>query len=98
MAGCTGVVTVLTTVLVLAQSLVPVASVYLMKLIVDAVTASASGGSESSSFGGIVLLIVIAGSVALASRWARSMDDRYEERAIGDCDQPPAQSDSGQSR
>lgn len=65
--------TVASTVLILAQSLVPVASVYLMKLVVDAVTASASRGLNAGSFGRIALLIAIAGAVALLSLWARSM-------------------------
>ncbi|MGH7503209.1 MAG: ABC transporter ATP-binding protein [Longimicrobiales bacterium] len=57
-------------VLLVIQGLFPLATLYLMKLIVDAVTGAASAGSPVD-FQPILILIAIAGGVALASAMLR---------------------------
>jgi len=47
------------------QGILPLAALYLMKLIVDAVTFSISAPDKSQAFKHIILLIIIAGGVAL---------------------------------
>jgi len=58
-------------VLLLLQGVLPLATLYLMKLIVDSVTLSKSG-PEGSGFDGILLLISIAGLLALFSSFCRT--------------------------
>jgi ATP-binding cassette subfamily B protein len=47
------------------QGILPLAALYLMKLIVDAVTYSINAPDKAQAFKQIILLIIIAGGVAL---------------------------------
>lgn len=58
--------------LLLVQAALPLAALYLMKLVVDAVTASVAG-DPSGGFGRVLLLIAIAGGIALATAVARTL-------------------------
>ena len=61
--------------LLVMQGLLPLASLYLMELIVDSVTA----GLESTTFRNIAILIVLAGLVALLTAFCRSASSFVNE-------------------
>ena len=68
--------TIASTILMVLQGIVPLASVYLMKLIVDAVTAAAAGGpgvDRGAAFRDVTLYIAVAGIVALVAVALRSL-------------------------
>lgn len=58
--------------LVLVQAALPLIALYLMKLVVDAVTSSVAGEGEAG-FGRVLVLIAIAGGIALATAVARTL-------------------------
>ena len=51
--------------LVLVQGVLPLASLYLMKLVIDAVTAGLAAPDKEAAFGRVVFLIILTGAVAL---------------------------------
>ncbi|MBZ0301877.1 MAG: ABC transporter ATP-binding protein/permease [Anaerolineae bacterium] len=67
--------TAATIVLLFAQGLLPVVSLYLMKLMLDAITAALGSADPEASFQQVVVLIAVAGGVALANILAR---DAYQ--------------------
>ena len=68
--------TVLNVVLAVVQGILPLLAVYLMKLIVDAVTAGISDPDHAAAFRTAAVYIALAALVGLAppccARWARS--------------------------
>jgi ATP-binding cassette, subfamily B, bacterial len=65
--------------LVIVQSLVPLASLYIMKLIVDRVTGTIASPGTGSSFTSIAGLIVLAAVAALVSALCRSLSGIVRE-------------------
>jgi len=57
--------TILSGVLVVLQGLLPLVSLYLIKLIVDAVTAAIQAADKGPAFGNVVVLIALAGGVSV---------------------------------
>lgn len=66
-------------ILVVVQGLLPLASLYLIKLIVDAVEAALTAPNSGEAFDQIVWLIVFAAGVALLSAFARSLANLVTE-------------------
>jgi ATP-binding cassette subfamily B protein len=66
-------------VLQVAQGILPLAALYLMKLIVDAVTFSINAPDKAQAFKQIVLLIVIAGGVALLNALSQLLSNLINE-------------------
>ena len=65
--------------LILIQGLLPLVSLYLMKLIVDAVTAGLAGAGKTEALKKVILLIVIAAAVALFAACCRSLTEIVKE-------------------
>ena len=65
--------------LIVIQSLLPLASLYLIKLIVDAVETALTAPDSGEAFDQIVWLIMLAAAVALLSAFARSMANLITE-------------------
>ena len=63
--------TAVSVILLLVQGVLPLASLYLMKLLVDAVTAGIGAGS--SAFAEVLLLVILAGITALIADLLRSL-------------------------
>ena len=59
--------------LLIVQGALPLVSLYLMKLTVDAVTAALEAPDKGAAFGRVALLIGVTGGVALVSALARSI-------------------------
>lgn len=70
--------TIVGSVLVVLQGVLPLASLYLMKLIVDAVSNGAASGS-SDSFAHIAFLIAASAFIALLSAFSRSLSTMVSE-------------------
>ncbi len=64
--------TVASVILLFANGLLPVLSLYLMKLMLDAITAALQSGDPQVAFQEIAVLIAIAGGVSLATNFVRS--------------------------
>jgi ATP-binding cassette, subfamily B, bacterial len=60
--------------LIIAQGILPLLTLYLTKLIVDAVAGGMSATDKESAFGRVALLIGLAGSVAIVSALCRSVE------------------------
>lgn len=65
--------------LILIQGLLPLISLYLLKLIVDAVTASLTAPENGEALRRVILLIVIAAAVALFAACCRSLTEIVKE-------------------
>ena len=65
--------------LIVIQSLLPLASLYLIKLIVDAVETALTAPDSGEAFDQLVWLIMLAAAVALLSAFARSMANLITE-------------------
>jgi len=65
--------------LVVLQGILPLASLYLMKLIVDAVTASMSSANKDAAFEHLLFLIALAGGVAFLTVLSRSVSSVVSE-------------------
>jgi len=65
--------------LILIQGLLPLVSLYLMKLIVDAVTAGLMAPEKPEALKRVILLIVIAAAVALFAACCRSLSEIVKE-------------------
>jgi ATP-binding cassette, subfamily B, bacterial len=65
--------------LILVQSLMPLALLYLLKLIIDAVTIGAGGADRTRAFGHILFLISLAGAGTLIMVLCRSLADLVKE-------------------
>ena len=65
--------------LILIQGLLPLVSLYLMKLIVDAVTAGLMAPEKPEALKRVILLIVIAAAVALFAAGCRSLSEIVKE-------------------
>ena len=65
--------------LILIQGLLPLVSLYLMKLIVDAVTAGLVAPEKSAALSKVILLIAIAAAVALFAACCRSLTEIVKE-------------------
>ena len=65
--------------LVVIQGVLPLLTLYLMKLIVDAVALAISAPGQSSGFGHVGLLIALAGGVACASAVIKSLSTLVRE-------------------
>lgn len=65
--------------LILVQGLIPVAALFLMKQIVDAVTAGFSAPDKTAAFQAALFWIICAGGVALLAVLARSLAELVEE-------------------
>jgi ATP-binding cassette subfamily B protein len=65
--------------LILIQGLLPLVSLYLMKLIVDAVTAGLVAPDKSAALSKVILLITIAAAVALFAACCRSLTEIVKE-------------------
>jgi ATP-binding cassette, subfamily B, bacterial len=73
--------------LVVLQGLLPLASVYVLKLLVDAVVAGLSAPGRSAAFRQVLLWIVVAGAVALVAALARSLGalaNQVQSEALAD--------------
>lgn len=68
--------------LVILQSLLPLASLYLTKLIVDAISNRLNSPGNDEAFGGILFLISIAGAVALLGAFLRTLASLANEAQI----------------
>jgi ATP-binding cassette subfamily B protein len=71
--------TLINSALQIIQGILPLAALYLMKLIVDAVTFSISAPDKSQAFKQIILLIIIAGGVALLNALCQLLADIASE-------------------
>ncbi len=71
--------TLISAALVLVQSLMPLALLYLLKLIIDAVTAGAAGTDRAGAFRHVVLLVSLAGGATLITVLCRSLADLVKE-------------------
>ncbi|MDD5712918.1 MAG: hypothetical protein PHY31_09225, partial [Smithellaceae bacterium] len=71
--------TVVNAALVVMQGLLPLAALYLMKLIIDTVAAAVTHPGDNSVFGQILPLIVLAAAVALLSAVCRSLAELTSE-------------------
>src|SRR4030043_1482555 len=65
--------------LILIQGLLPLLSLYLMKLIVDAVTAGLLTPEKTDSLKKVILLILLAAAVALFAACCRSLPEIVKE-------------------
>jgi ATP-binding cassette, subfamily B, bacterial len=65
--------------LILIQGLLPLVSLYLMKLIVDAVTAGLLAPDKTDSLKKVILLILLAAAVALFAAGCRSLTEVVKE-------------------
>jgi ATP-binding cassette subfamily B protein len=65
--------------LILIQGLLPLVSLYLMKLIVDAVTAGLKAPNKSAAIKQVIFLIAIAAAVALFAACCRSLTEIVKE-------------------
>ena len=65
--------------LILIQGLLPLVSLYLMKLIVDAVTAGLLAPEKTASLRKVILLILVAAAVALFAACCRSLTEIVKE-------------------
>jgi ATP-binding cassette subfamily B protein len=65
--------------LILIQGLLPLISLYLLKLIVDAVTAGLTAPEKGEALSRVILLIVIAAAVALFAACCRSLTEIVKE-------------------
>ncbi|MCK5222228.1 MAG: hypothetical protein KAR14_11660, partial [Candidatus Aminicenantes bacterium] len=63
----TPVLTILNIVIILFQAVIPLASLFLMKKIVDSVTTGISTGSNLSEFGNVLFWLILAAGVAVLS-------------------------------
>jgi ATP-binding cassette subfamily B protein len=71
--------TLVNTILVVVQGLLPLAALYLIKLIVDAVAAGIAHPGESSLFSQVLPLILLAGGIALIGAICRSLSELTAE-------------------
>jgi ATP-binding cassette subfamily B protein len=71
--------TIASVLLVVVQGLLPLASLYLMKLVVDAVGAALSSPEEGVAFGQVALYIALTGGVTLFSAAASSLSNLVGE-------------------
>jgi len=74
--------TVASVALMVLQGLLPLATIYLMKLIVDAVTAGITGPDRAAAFQHVAFLIAIAAVVGLVAAGARSLS-AIVDQALG---------------
>ena len=65
--------------LVFIQGVLPLASLYLMKHIIDAVTAGVGAPDAAAAFGGVSVWVLLASAVALLSALARSLAEYAAE-------------------
>ena len=75
--------------LLILQGLLPLASLYLLKLIVDAVEIGARSGAEGAGggqgFGDVLTLVALAGGVALLGNFLQSASSYVSEVACRRC-------------
>ncbi|WP_017718218.1 ABC transporter ATP-binding protein [Kamptonema formosum] len=65
--------------LLLVQGLLPLLSLYLMKLLIDAVTAGIGAGNRAAAFSQVLLLVILAGITALFGDICRSLSGYASE-------------------
>lgn len=71
--------TIASVILIIAQGALPLLSLYLMKLMVDAVTRGISAPDKGEAFGHVASLIALAGGVALFSAFFGSLAELVRE-------------------
>jgi len=71
--------TLVNIVLLIAQGILPLVSIYLLKLIIDAVTAALASPDKTVAFGHVALLIALAGGAALLASALQSLSGIVEE-------------------
>ncbi len=71
--------TLVSTLLVVLQGTLPLASLYLMKLIVDSMTAGIDSANKEAAFGNILFLISLAAGVAFLTALSRSVSGVVSE-------------------